>query len=100
MIQMTELLYSIKIEKIDNRLCSDIEVKFLLNIFTTAIESIAPTYTKEAWFDLASFPNSEIYGVDNFRLMIMRKSNNQWSGAFFQYESNKQLHIFAAIEQD
>jgi len=51
---------------------------------------------REAWLKLEDFADSEAYGVDNFMLMIVRKTiynKEQWHG-FFQGDK-KQLKLLA-----
>ena len=46
---------------------------------------MTPTLAREAWFKLEDFAGSEVYGVDQLMLLIVRKNihhQEQWRGIF------------------
>jgi len=97
---MTAILNNIKLIEIDNQGCSDAEVRFLTNVFSNAITQIASTLARETWFRLSDFADSEAHGVDDFRLMIVRKAihnQEQWRGIF--QGNRKRLKIVAVFEK-
>jgi len=97
---MTTIFNNIKLTEIENHGCSDAEVRFLTNVFTNTVAQIAPTLARETWFKLEDFANSEDHGVDNFMLMIVRKSirnQDQWRGIF--QGDKKRLKIVTISEK-
>lgn len=93
---------NIKIINIENKNCSEVQERYLVNIFTTAVEKLMPTLARESWFKLVDFKNSDIYAVQNFILLMIRKArsedNVEWIGIF--KGNNKSLKITATIEEE
>ena len=82
---MIEHSYNIKIKNIENNGCSDTEVRFLVNLFTDTVEHMVSTLARESWYRLEDFADSETYGVEEFILLITRKTickHTEWKGIF------------------
>ncbi len=96
---MKEILYNAIIEDVRSDRCSDDEICALILRFEMAVQSIAPTLAKKAWFDAAAkHPNDEKL-AHRFSLVLERETNypnEKWVGRFVY--GNKKLKIIGSLE--
>jgi len=94
--------YKVTVEDFNNYGCDDLQVAFLIDLFSTLIKTMEDTLTRKSWFDMKDFYDSKTYGVDRYQLLIMRKNfaytdTEQWFGIFFY--DGKKLEITATLDK-
>jgi len=96
---MKEISYNAIIEDVRSDRCSDAEISALIHRFEMAVQSIAPTLAKKAWFDAtASHPNDEKL-EHRFSLILERETdcaNEKWVGRFVY--GSKKLKIIGSLD--
>ena len=94
---MVKLKYDALIEDICSERCSEEEIEELLKRFESAIQEIAPTSARKAWFDTeTTLKPSEKIG-STFTLCLEREVNidgEKWIGSF-EY-GGKRLKVIAS----
>ena len=98
---MTTEFNNIKIIETANTGFNESEVDYLTELFITTVERMVPTLARESWFKLGDFADSEAHAVDQFMLLIVRKTihhQEQWRGIF--QGDKKRLKIVAIIKSN
>jgi hypothetical protein len=97
---MTGKFYKVIIEDFKNYGCREMQEIYLLDLFSNIVKRIEPTLAREIWFRLSDFYDSKTYGVEEYRLLVVRRNveeKDHWRGAFF-YEGKK-LEVTATLEK-
>lgn len=89
------------IEEVHRHDVPDSDVVELLNIFSYAVDSIAPTLARRAWFELRDFRSAGKGGVGGYSLDLSRKplgDHEIWIARFQKNE--KQLEVIGSLESE
>jgi hypothetical protein len=96
---MTEEFNQIKIIALENTSFNKLEESYLSDLFIETVTKMVPTLSREAWFQLGDFSNSDIYEVNHLRMLIVRKTiytQDQWHGII--HDNKKRFKIIASLE--
>lgn len=93
--------YKVIIEDFTNYGCTDLQVAFLIDLFSTLVKTMEDKSSRKEWFDMADFYDSSTYGVNKYQLLIMRRSitnsdTDKWIGVFLY--DDKKLEITASYK--
>lgn len=98
---MKEISYNAIIEDVRNDRCSDAEISALIYRFEIAVQSIAPTLARKAWFDATASHVTNEKLAHRFSLTLERDTdtgcaNEKWIGTFLY--GSKKLKIIGYLE--
>jgi hypothetical protein len=71
----------------------------LLDLFESAIKSVAPTLVREAKFDMSDFATAKVRGCEGFSLLVSRvlaDSGTGWLGVF--EHGDERLEVICHLE--
>lgn len=87
-------------EDVVNDRCSDAELEALYSAFEYTVKRFATTLARKAWFELSDFATSKQRGIENFSLMIERKTTDGQDMYFGTFKDcHKNLRILASLEK-
>ncbi len=98
---MTAIFNNLQITKVENIGFSEIEEQYLINLFATTVEHLAPTLAREVWVHLSDFADSKYYDLNGFMIMIIRKTiyhQSQWHGIV--QGGKKRFKVVAILKKD
>jgi hypothetical protein len=93
---MNSYYYRAIIEDLKNHRCATQEIICLINVFVCAVQSLALTVVREAYYNVEDFHNAKANYVDKFTLQVKRKKvkdKERWHGTF--KDRSKKLKIVA-----
>lgn len=96
---MKNLFKNAVIDDVSSRSIDDALEASLLDIFESAMKTVATTLVREAKFDISDFASAKERGCQGFSLLVSRArsdSRNEWFGAFQRGE--QRLDVIGHLE--
>lgn len=87
------------IDDVSSRSIDDVLEANLLDLFESAMKTVATTLVREAKFDVSDFASAKERGCEGFALLVSRAradSRNEWFGAFQRGE--QRLDVIGHLE--
>ena len=87
------------IDDVSSRSINDVLEASLLDLFESAIKTVATTLVREANFDISDFALTKERGCEGFALLVSRiraDSRNEWCGKF--QRGDQRLDVIGHLE--
>lgn len=87
------------IEDVSSRSIDDVLEASMLDLFESAMKTVATTLVREAKFDVSDFASAKELGCEGFALLVSRvraDSRNEWCGEF--QRRDQRLDVIGHLE--